>query len=121
MVARTLGLRLARSQAGAVRAAGGVPVPFSDLLAPEFLRAPDVLFSPDMFHPSAAGYALAAKQLLPALCKALGELTYDSDVTPALQSRTFDAGNLIDRIGGASRLWRRTTGVPAPIVVPATS
>jgi lysophospholipase L1-like esterase len=121
MVARTLGLRLARSQAGAVRAAGGVPVPFSDLLAPEFLRAPDELFSPDMFHPSAAGYALAATQLLPALCKALGELTYHSDVTPALKSRAAEAGHLISRIGGVTRLWRRTTGVPAPIVVPATS
>ena len=31
------------------------------------------MFSADMFHPSAAGYALAAKQLLPALCEALGE------------------------------------------------
>ena len=121
LVARTLGLQLARSQAGAVRAAGGVAVPFSDLLAPEFLRAPDELFSPDMFHPSAAGYALAATQLLPALCKALGELTYHSDVTPALKSRAAEAGHLISRIGGVSRLWRRTTGVPAPIVAPVTS
>jgi lysophospholipase L1-like esterase len=121
MVARTRGLRLARSQAGAVRAAGGVPVPFSDLLAPEFLRAPDELFSPDMFHPSAAGYSLAATQLLPALCKGLGELTYHSDVTPALKSRAAEAGHLISRIGGVTRLWRRTTGVPAPIVAPVTS
>jgi lysophospholipase L1-like esterase len=121
LVARTLGRRLAHSQAAAVRSAGGVPVPFSDLLAPEFLRAPEVLFSPDMFHPSAAGYALAATQLLPALCNALGELTSDSDVLPALKSRTSDASSLMGRIGGASRLWRRTTGVPAPIVVPATS
>lgn len=121
LVARTIGLRLARAQAASVRAAGGVPVPFSDLLAPEFLKAPDVLFSPDMFHPSAAGYALAGKQLLPALCAALGELTYDSDVMPALESRAPDSGTLISRIGGISRFWRRTTGVPAPIVAPATS
>jgi hypothetical protein len=119
-VARTLGLRLARSQAGAVRAAGGVPVPFSDLLAPEFLKAPDVLFSPDMFHPSAAGYSLAATQLLPALCNALGELTNATTTEPALKSRSADPGNVMARIGGVSRLWRRTTGVPAPIVVPAT-
>ena len=33
-VARSRGLRLARAQASAVRSAGGVPVPFSDLLAP---------------------------------------------------------------------------------------
>ncbi|MCU1696800.1 MAG: lysophospholipase L1-like esterase [Mycobacterium sp.] len=121
LVARTLGLRLARSQAGAVRAAGGVPVPFSDLLAPEFLRAPEVLFSPDMFHPSAAGYSLAATQLLPALCKALGELTNDTTTEPALKSRLADGTNVISRLGDVSRLWRRTTGVPAPIVVPATS
>jgi lysophospholipase L1-like esterase len=121
LVARTLGLQLARSQAGAVRAAGGVPVPFSDLLAPEFLRAPEVLFSPDMFHPSAAGYSLAATQLLPALCKALGELTNDTTTEPALKSRLSDGTNVISRLGDVSRLWRRTTGVPAPIVVPATS
>ena len=72
-MARSRGLRLARAQAAEVRAAGGIPVPFSDLLAPEFYKAPDVLFSHDMFHPSAAGYSLAAKQLLPALCNALGE------------------------------------------------
>jgi lysophospholipase L1-like esterase len=121
LVARTRGLHLARVQAAAVRAAGGVPVPFSDLLAPEFLKAPEVLFSSDMFHPSAAGYSLAATQLLPALCKALGELTNDTTTEPALKSRTAEAASVIARIGDLSRLWRRTTGVPAPIVVPATS
>ena len=73
LVTRSRGLRLARAQAAAVRAAGGVPVPLSDLLTPNFLQAPELLFSEDMFHPSAAGYALAANQLLPALCNALGE------------------------------------------------
>jgi hypothetical protein len=103
-----------------VRAAGGVPVPFSDLLAPEFRKAPDMLFSPDMFHPSAAGYALAASQLLPALGKALGEWTSPATPEPALHSRSADPGDPLSRIRGLSRLWRRTTGVPAPIVVPAT-
>src|SRR6185312_244423 len=74
-VARDRGLRLARAQARAVRAAGGVPVPLADLLSPDFMQAPDVLFSEDGYHPSAAGYALAAKQLLPALGYALGEWT----------------------------------------------
>ena len=37
-VARSRGLRLARAQASAVRSAGGAPVPFSDLLAPEFRK-----------------------------------------------------------------------------------
>jgi lysophospholipase L1-like esterase len=62
-VARSRGLRLARAQASEVRSAGGVPVPFSDLLAPDFRKMPEKLFSHDMFHPSAAGYALAANQL----------------------------------------------------------
>jgi lysophospholipase L1-like esterase len=119
LVTRTLGLRLARMQASAVHGAGGVAVPFSDLLAPEFYKAPEVLFSSDMFHPSAAGYALAANQLLPALARALGLLTVDSDVEEALESRSGD-GTLLHRLSSVSRLWRRTTGVPAPIVAPVT-
>jgi len=120
LVARARGLRLARLQASAVRGAGGIAVPFSDLLAPEFLKAPEVLFSSDMFHPSAAGYSLAASQLLPALCNALGVLTNAVDEPPALRSRSLDASTLLSRVGNISRLWRRTTGVPAPIVAPVT-
>ncbi len=120
-VARSRGLRLARAQAGAVRSAGGLPVPFSDLLAPEFLQAPEVLFSDDMFHPSGAGYELAAKQLLPALCNALGESISGGDPEMPLESRTADVPALLSRLGGVSRLWRRSTGVPAPVLgrVPA--
>ncbi|KRE29318.1 GDSL family lipase [Mycobacterium sp. Soil538] len=116
-VTRSRGLRLARVQAAAVRAAGGVPVPFSDLLAPHFQKAPEVLFSSDMFHPSAAGYALAAKQLLPALREALGE-TAAGD--PALEPRSAEGASLLSRVGNLSRLWRRSTGVPAPIVAAAS-
>ncbi|MGB8404156.1 MAG: SGNH/GDSL hydrolase family protein, partial [Mycobacterium sp.] len=119
-VARRRGLRLARAQAGLVRSAGGVPVPFSDLLAPDFRKAPEVLFSADMFHPSAAGYSLAAQQLLPALCEALGELGSDSPPKSALVSRSADVTSLLARLAGISRLWRRTTGVPAPIIAPVT-
>jgi lysophospholipase L1-like esterase len=117
--ARSRGLRLARAQASAVRAAGGVPVPFSDLLSPHFRKAPEVLFSHDMFHPSAAGYALAASQLLPALCNALGDFVGGEGPEEALESRSGDGTSLLARVGGLSRLWRRSTGVPAPIVVPA--
>lgn len=116
LVARTRGLRLARAQASAVRSSGGVPVPLADLLAPEFLQAPELLFSDDMFHPSGAGYALAAKQLLPALCNALSELTDTAEQESPLESRTADLNTLLSRLGGVSRLWRRSTGVPAPIV-----
>lgn len=65
-VIREWGLRLARAQAAATTAAGGTPVALS-LLAPEFLAAPEALLSEDGFHPSAAGYGLAAAQLLPAV------------------------------------------------------
>jgi lysophospholipase L1-like esterase len=119
MVARTIGLRLARAQAAAVRSSGGVPVPLADLLSPDFRQAPDVLFSDDMFHPSGAGYSLAAKQLLPALCNALGELTDTTEQESPLETRSADVNTLLSRLGGVSRLWRRSTGVPAPIVVPA--
>jgi lysophospholipase L1-like esterase len=114
---RGRGLRLARAQASAVRSAGGVPVPFSDLLAPEFRKAPEQLFSPDMFHPSAAGYALAAKQLLPALCNALGEFIGGSQPEDPLESRSEEGASLLSRVTNISRLWRRSTGVPAPVFV----
>ena len=114
-VARSRGLRLARAQSGAVRAAGGVAVPFSDLLAPDFYQAPELLFSEDMFHPSAAGYALAAKQLLPALGTALGDWGGDR----ALETGAADTSSVLSRLGGVSRLWRRSTGVPAPVVATA--
>ncbi len=118
-VARGRGLRLARAQAGAVRSAGGIPVPFSDLLAPDFRKTPELFFSNDMFHPSAAGYALAANQLLPTIGKALGEFIGHPMPEEALESRSPEGASLLARVGNLSRLWRRSTGVPAPIVVPA--
>jgi lysophospholipase L1-like esterase len=119
-VARSRGLRLARAQASEIRSAGGVPVPFSDLLAPEFRKKPEVLFSHDMFHPSAAGYALAAKQLLPALGNALAEFIGHPVADDALQARSAGHGSLLARLGNIGRLWRRSTGVPAPVVVSAS-
>lgn len=116
---RALGLRLARAQAGAVRSAGGVPVPLASLVNDEFRHSPHLMLSDDQFHPSAAGYALAASQLLPALCSVLGD--WPDAPTPALRSSSATEagpGNLALRL--LSRLWRRpTTGVPAPIVVSA--
>jgi len=118
--ARSLGLRLARAQASAVRAAGGVPVPLADLLTPNFMQTPELMFSEDRFHPSAAGYALAANQLLPALCHGLGEWT--GATVPDLPWAARTAGRSFTvRLTAVSRLLRRrTTGVPAPIVVPAS-
>lgn len=70
--ARSIGLRLARAQAAEVRAAGGVPVALAHLLGPHFRDGGSHLFAEDRYHPSAAGYALAAEKLLPPLCHALG-------------------------------------------------
>jgi lysophospholipase L1-like esterase len=70
-LAHTCGVRLARAQAAAIKAAGGVPVPLADLLAPQFRATPDQMFSADQYHPSAVAYALAADQLLLALRDAL--------------------------------------------------
>jgi hypothetical protein len=96
-----------------------VPVPLASLVNDEFRHAPERMLSDDQFHPSAAGYALAASQLLPALCQALGQWEGE----PALSSAgatEAGPGNLVLRL--ISRLWRRpTTGVPAPIVVSAPS
>ncbi|MGH3576066.1 MAG: SGNH/GDSL hydrolase family protein [Mycobacterium sp.] len=116
--AHTRGLRLARAQSVAVKAAGGVPVPLADLLAPNFLNAPELMLSEDQYHPSATGYALVASQLLPALCDALGESS--DELAPALPSLNAVARSRSDHNRGImSRLLRRhTTGVPAPVVAP---
>jgi lysophospholipase L1-like esterase len=74
-VVRDWGRRLARAQTAATLNAGGHPVALADLLSPEFLAAPDTMFSADRFHPSAAGYELAAGHILPVLAAALGEWT----------------------------------------------
>lgn len=71
-VAHARARQLARAQTRAVTAAGGVAVPFADFRAPAFHDTPELLFARDQYHPSAAGYALAAVQLIPALCTALG-------------------------------------------------
>jgi lysophospholipase L1-like esterase len=116
--ARTRGLQLARAQSAAIRAAGGVPVPLASLLSAEFRHTPELMLSEDQFHPSAAGYALAASQLLPTLCHALGD--WAGEPVPALLSvAATDSASGHTALGLLSRLWRRpTTGVPAPLVVP---
>lgn len=72
-VANTRAHQLARAQTQAVKAAGGIAVPFADFRAPQFHDNPELLFAQDQYHPSAAGYALAASQMIPALCALLGE------------------------------------------------
>ncbi|GFG74923.1 lipase [Mycobacterium botniense] len=121
-LARARGLRLARAQAVAVKAAGGVPVPLADLLAPRFRHAPERLFSHDGYHPSAAGYALVADQLLPALRHALGEAAGTTTSDRSSPSVAAEPGHGRLRLKLMARLWRRpTTGVPAPVIVPSGS
>jgi hypothetical protein len=120
LAAHARGRQLAHAQAVAVKAAGGIPVPLADLLAPEFQRAPGLMFSQDQYHPSAAGYALAANQLIPALCAALGVCPSESgDALPELPwtPTAASAAGRRTRLLAVSRLRRRpTTGVPAPVV-----
>ncbi|MFB7876162.1 SGNH/GDSL hydrolase family protein [Nocardia sp. NPDC056064] len=65
-------VRLAKAQTMATTLADGIAVPMgSPLVASEFRAAPEILFATDGFHPSAAGYELAAAQLLPVLIAAV--------------------------------------------------
>ncbi len=119
--ARSLGLRLARAQAGAVHAAGGVPVPLADLLAPHFETEPELLFADDRYHPSATGYALAAAQLLPALHHALGEAPHHAlgEEGPASSPMEKSTG-VAARLAPLGRLLhRRSSGVAAPAAASA--
>lgn len=70
-LARRQSRHFAAEQARVVRRHGGRPVALHELLGPLF-AADMALFSADRFHPSAAGYAAAARALLPACVASLG-------------------------------------------------
>ncbi|WP_279098521.1 SGNH/GDSL hydrolase family protein [Gordonia bronchialis] len=103
-VLRRWGLRLAAAQRAAVRSAGGRPVPMADLLAKEFRDKPDHLFSTDQYHPSAAGYALAAEILLPEVLAAIGEWGPTPLPQPPEVSEAAEQTRLVNRV-------RRAIGV----------
>jgi lysophospholipase L1-like esterase len=69
--ARRVSRNLARAQTVAVVRAGGRAVSLGDLLGPLFMSNQHY-FSEDRFHPSAAGYAEAARALAPSCLDALG-------------------------------------------------
>lgn len=71
-VARAASRRLAAAQVIAVVEAGGRAVALADLLAREFVKLPTLMFGPDQFHPSAAGYARLASVLTPTVLAAAG-------------------------------------------------
>jgi lysophospholipase L1-like esterase len=113
-LARARGARLARAQAAAVRSAGGVPVPLAHLLAAQFRTTPEIMFSADQFHPSAAAYALAAEQLMAGLGEALGEKLGGATLPAPSPSGypALDRGT--PRPGLISRLWARPAVAPVP-------
>lgn len=76
-VARTWSRRLAAAQTIAVLEGGGRTVSLGSILGPEFAADPTVLFGPDRFHPSAAGYRSLAAVLLPSTLAALGLVAED--------------------------------------------
>ncbi len=79
-VARTWSRRLAAAQTIAVVEAGGRTVSLSSILGPEFAAAPALLFGPDRFHPSAAGYESLARLLVPSVLSALGLGEAEEDI-----------------------------------------
>jgi lysophospholipase L1-like esterase len=69
--ARRLSRHMAKEQTVAVVRAGGRTVSLGDLLGPLFMSHRE-FFSEDQYHPSAAGYAEAARAVLPSCLDALG-------------------------------------------------
>ncbi|MGV9824313.1 MULTISPECIES: SGNH/GDSL hydrolase family protein [unclassified Gordonia (in: high G+C Gram-positive bacteria)] len=97
-VIRRWGLQLAAAQRGAVRAAGGRAVPMADLLAEEFRTRPEHMLSADNFHPSAAGYELAAAILTPEVLAAIGEWGPGPLPEPPEVSEAVEQDRLVNRL-----------------------
>jgi lysophospholipase L1-like esterase len=70
-VARVWSRKLAAAQATCVLEHGGRAVALASILASEFDRLSDLLFGPDRFHPSAAGYHRLASAVLPTVLASL--------------------------------------------------
>ncbi|HEY3753672.1 MAG TPA: SGNH/GDSL hydrolase family protein [Pseudonocardiaceae bacterium] len=110
-VARVWSLLLARAQRVAVERAGCIPVSLAALLSPEFFARPEDLFSPDKFHPNAAGYEAAAAVLLAPVCTAAGVWTAERAVrsqheqadrrtAAALASDAVEPSAVLPSVGG---------------------
>ena len=80
-VARAWSRRLAAGQTIAVVEAGGRSVSLGSILGPEFSASPKVLFGPDQFHPSVAGYSSMSSVLLPSVLAAVGVIPFE-DLEP---------------------------------------
>lgn len=82
-VARVWSRRLAAAQTIAVIDKGGRTVSLGSILGPEFAAAPAVLFGPDQFHPSPAGYQALVRLLLPTVLAVLGLAPAEEDIPEA--------------------------------------
>ncbi|HEX5088150.1 MAG TPA: SGNH/GDSL hydrolase family protein [Nocardioides sp.] len=80
-LARHWSRRVAAAQTISVLEEGGRTVSLGSVLGPEFAAAPALLFGPDQFHPSAAGYRSLVAVLLPSTLAALG-LAGDDEAEP---------------------------------------
>ena len=116
-VARAWSRRLAAGQTIAVVEADGRTVSLGSVLGPEFSASPKLLFGPDQFHPSAAGYSSMASVLLPSVLASVGVIPFE-DLEPeafrgegvlpisyAAVQATKTPGTEIDgtEVGGAKR------------------
>ena len=132
-VARIMSRRLAAAQTVAVVHAGGRTVSLGSILGPEFAATPKVLFGPDRFHPSAAGYSSLASVLLPSVLAAVGVIPFEDllpevsrgervlPITQAAVAAARTPGTEIDgtEVGGARGRWvqlRRRRRQPETVV-----
>jgi lysophospholipase L1-like esterase len=81
--ARLMSRRLAAAQTIVTVEAGGRTVSLATVLGPEFAATPALLFGPDRFHPSAAGYSSLASVLLPSVLAAVGVIPFEELVPEA--------------------------------------
>lgn len=84
-VARVWSRRLAAAQTIAVLEEGGRTVSLASILGPEFAAAPALLFGPDQFHPSVAGYQALANTLIPSLLASLGLVPEEESIPEAFR------------------------------------
>jgi len=84
-VARAWSRRMAAAQTIAVVEGGGRSVSIGSILGPEFAAAPALLFGPDQFHPSAAGYRSLVELLVPSTLAALGLVPEDEALPTPLR------------------------------------
>lgn len=84
-IARAWSRRLAAAQTIAVIEEGGRTVSLGDILGPEFAAAPALLFGPDQFHPSVAGYRALAGVLVPSVLAALEQVPDEETMLEAFR------------------------------------